>query len=167
MKKNKILLTLAIAVFGFLFLMQGASAASKTYQINGSVPAFGGKYEKWIYEDSVTENSIKYIKINIYAHDGNKLKVGFLHTEDYPSHAKLLDETGTLQAKSNNYAIYLIAANGSCPSNADACLRAPKSVSTDGRGDDISYDFMTGIRFTNESWFYGNLYIEGSYTLYY
>ena len=165
MKKRNILLSIVVAVFGFIFLSLDVNAASYTYDFSGSAAAFGGNYNKFFAEDSLSYNELKYVKITFHANDGNKLKVSLLHTEDWLSTATVVASTDTLAAKDNNYTIYAIPENMTCPSDANYCLKMPASYS--GSSNYIGYDFMTGIRFTNESWFFGTLYISGSYTLYY
>lgn len=167
MENKKLMFAIVIAVVCCFCLTPKVSAASSTYSFSGEAGAFGGKYDKFVAENSQTSNYIKYIKLQVYAHDGNKLKIGFLHTEDWVSTAQEVVSTGTLKATGNNYTVYFIPSSMSCPDSNAICLTVPNQYSTSGNGNNIGYDFMAGFRFTNESWFFGTLYIQGSYTLYY
>lgn len=167
MKKLNLIGTMALGLASFVLMATGVNAASTTYSFSGTAPAFNGKYQKFIAEDSQTSRDIEYIKLNIHASGGNKLKVSLLHTENWLSTAEVVASSGTLKASNNDYVIYAIPTSKSCPSDADLCLTMPSKYSTDLNGSNVGYDFMTGFRFENESWFYGSLNISGSYTMYY
>ena len=167
MKKINLFGTMALGLASFMLMVTGVNAASATYSFSGTAKAVNGKYEKFIAEDSQTYRDVEYIKLNLHASGGNKLKVSLLHTENWLSTAEAVASSGTLKASNNDYVIYAIPTSKSCPSDADSCLTMPSKYSTDSNGSNIGYDFMTGFRFVNESWFYGALDISGSYTIYY
>lgn len=164
MKIRHTLLMLLFLTIASLLLTTKVNAATNI-SFNGQANAFGGYYQKFFSENTLNGNIVKYVKVVVNATDGNKLKVSFLYTNDWISTAKEVASTDTLSAKNNTYTIYFMPSNRSCP-NEGICLKIPSTYSTDGNGNDLTYDFMTGVRFTNESWFYGTLYLNGTITLY-
>lgn len=161
--KNLVIVVLLLVVCSFCCI-QNVNAAT-SFSFNGTAGAFGGKYEKFFSEEQLSSNVLNYVKVVVHASSGNKLKVGFLHTEDWLSNAKQVASTGTLQASNNTHTIYFVPQNRSCPSGG-TCIKVSSQYSTDGSGNDLTYGFMSGIRFTNESWFYGDLYVNGTITMY-
>lgn len=164
MKKRHSLFTLLFIFVSSLLLVQNLEA-STNISFNGKAGAFDEFYQKFFAEDSSNGNIVRYVKVVVNATDGNKLKVGFLYTDDWVSTAKVVATTETLPAKNNTHTIYFMPSNKSCPSTG-ICVKVPSKYSSDGNGNDLTFDFMTGIRFTNESWFYGTLYLNGTITLY-
>lgn len=164
MRKRHLLFAFLVLMIGSLFMVQNVSAATNI-SFSGSAAPFGGTYQKFFAENNLNGNIIRYVKVVVTATDGNKLKVGFLHTEDWLSTATQVATTGTLAASNNTHTIYFVPNNMACPSGG-TCVKVPSNYSTDGNGNDLTYDFMSGVRFTNESWFYGTLYLSGTITLY-
>lgn len=158
-------------LFAFLLLLVGSFFfiprvdASTSISFSGSAAPFGGYYQKFFAEDTLNGDLISYVKVVVTATSGNKLKVGFLHTEDWLSTATQVATTGTLAASNNTHIIYFVPYNMTCPTSG-TCVKVPSEYSSNGKGNNLSYDFMSGIRFTNESWFYGTLYLSGTITIY-
>ena len=167
MKRMNLVGTIVLGLASFMLMVTGVNAASATYSFSGTARAFNGQFDKLVADDSQSSIIVEYIKINVHASSGNKLKVILLHSEDWFSTATEVASSGTLKASNNDYVIYAIPVSKSCPSDADLCLTMPAKYSADFNGNNTGYDFMTGFRFVNESWFYGDLNISGSYTLYY
>lgn len=172
MKKTKRRTFCAFILFicSFFLLTSSAFAGStSTRDFSGSAGAFGGKYNRFFAEADLTSKPLLYARLDINVNDGNKVNFYLLQTNDWLSTAKTVASSGTIETTKSkeHFIIYLMPENMSCPSDADYCLRMPKQYSTNGLGNDIGYEFMTGFRVVNESWFYGTLNISGSYTLYY
>lgn len=169
MKKIKLAVVCTLFVIvSFFALSQNASAASSTsFNFSGTAGAFGGYYQKFVAEDTMSSRPVQYMRVNLFAHEGNKLKVSLLQTYDWVSTANVVASTGTLEASYDYYVFYIVPANMSCPAGADFCLTMPKEYSSNGLGNDIGYDINVGFRCTNESWFYGDLEVSGTYILYY
>lgn len=163
-KKASFVFTILLS---FFIVIISANASSKSFSFSGSAAAFSGKYNLIFAGYATSSSPVKYAKIDFNAYSGNKLTVSYIWTDDWTSEASVVVSTDTLKASDNDYVIYAISENMSCPSDADYCLTVPKKYSTDGKGNDIGYDFTTGFRFVNDSWFYGTLYISGTATLYY
>lgn len=165
MKSIKKLFAVVALIMGCFMFSQNVSAEAQI-SFNGSAAPFGGYYQKFFNEEMEGLNGrpVYYAKVDVTAKDGNKLKVSYLHTTTYISAAKEVASTDTLKASDNTYTIYFIPVNMSCPGSI--CVTVPAQYSTDGKGNNMGYDFMTGVRFTNESWFYGTLHVSGRITLY-
>jgi len=168
--KSKTLYAFLLFVCSFFVLTSSAFAAStSTRYFNGSAGAFGGKYNRFFAEEDLTYKTLLYARLDLNVTDGNKVNFYLLQTNDWLSTAQTVSSSGTIETTKTkeHFIIYLASENMTCPSDADYCLRMPKQYSTNGSGNDIGYEFMTGFRIVNESWFYGSLNISGSYTLYY
>ncbi len=169
MKKSHILFAFLVVFVGSFVLVPHISAATEPREVplNGEAAPFGGFYQVFFGESGLQGDRIDYVKVDVTAKGGNKMKVSLLYTENWVSTASEVASTDTLKAQDDDYIIYFVPKNMSCPTSSNSvCVKVPAKYSSDGNGNDLTYDVFTGLRFTNESWFYGALNISGTAYLY-
>ena len=156
-------------MLGCLLIFSWRVEAEVKYgSFTGAAAPFGGRYEFGFYNafENLAPN-IKYVKVVVHATDGNKLKISLLDMNKSEPTGLILGETGTLEASNNFYLFYIIPENMDCPVAADFCFTVSKENNGNNTGDFIGPTTSRGLRFTNESWFYGTLNIKGAYQLFY
>lgn len=166
--KKRNLLVVAIAALSCLFIsnVNAATLKSKTYTINEGVSA-NSNYTRWIVNDEDLEITAQYIKLSMNLSQSNKGRIDLYHTNSYFNlvDAVRVATTGTISASDNTYTIYYIPENMSCPDSNATCYTIPSSITYSK--SDLGLAFQYGFNFVNESWFYGHMGINGTYTIYY
>ncbi len=120
---------------------------------------------------SLNTEPLKKAILVFQAHDGNKLRLGYIWSENWLSDVVEPVSTGTIKASDNSYIYAFIPENSSCEAEIGGvnaiCIKVPSKYSSNGSGNDIGETPFVGFRFTNESWFYGDVHVWGSLHMFY